>query len=110
MGLEFMTGAAMFALLNLITFLTCLYLLVRGVKKIQGQSEDAKPFKMPAEFFYLAVFCVMAIFFNSVAQPKLSIDPVQNRALIEYQENDKEVVIETPPPRTEELQGFESLK
>ena len=47
---------------------------------------------------------------TGLTQPKLSLDPVQNRALIEYQENDEEVVIETSPPRTEELQGFESLK
>lgn len=110
MVVEFMTGATMFALINLIIFLTCLYLLVKGVKRIQGQWQDAKTFKMPAEFFYLTVVCVVSIFFSSVAQPKLSLDPVQNRDLIEYQTETKDVMIETPPARTEKLEGFTPLK
>jgi hypothetical protein len=35
---------------------------------------------------------------------------VQNRDLIQYQDSNQEVIIETPAPRTEKLEGFTPLK
>jgi hypothetical protein len=41
---------------------------------------------------------------------KIAIDTPVSRELVEYQDNDKEIVIETPAPRTEKLEGFKPLK
>lgn len=113
MALEFMTGATVFALINLVLFCVTAYFSYRFANKLIAylttEGSDKK-LNARAEILVLVSTLVLFVFFGSVTQPKLSLDPVQNRALIEYQENNKEVVIETPPPRTEELQGFESLK
>ena len=113
MAVEFMTGATVFALINLTIFLVALYLCVRGFKKTYAhwkENESFEAFKIPREFFYVIAMAILFVFFGSVTQPKLSIDPVQNRALMEYQDNAQEVEIETPPPRTEKLEGFSPLK
>lgn len=108
-----MTGATVLALINFIVFVVALYIFVRGCMKMYSQWEEHKSFndvQIPTSFFYIIIVGVASSFFNSVAQPKLSLDPVANRNLIEYQNQDSDVVIETPPPRTENLKGFESLK
>jgi len=113
MAVEFMTGATVFALINLFVFLVVVYLFVRGLKKVYVQWKDhesVKDVKVPPEFFYMMIVGLLVVFFGSATQPKLSIDPVQNRELIEYQDNSEEVVIETPPPRTEKMDGFTPLK
>jgi len=113
MAIEFMTGATVFALINLIIFLGLVYLFIRGLRKMYAQWKEYESFKdvkTPPEFFYVMVVCILFIFLGSATQPKLSIDPVQNRALIEYQESTEEIIIETPPPRTETLEGFTPLK
>jgi NADH:ubiquinone oxidoreductase subunit 4 (subunit M) len=110
MSLEFMTGATVFALINLVLFLTTAYLVYRGGKKLYEQNRDEQPLKFPREFLVVILLGVLFVFFGSNTQPKLSIDTAPNRALIEYQEQNREVVIETPPPRTDPLQGFTPLK
>lgn len=113
MELSFMTGATVFALINFIVFVVALYIFVRGCMKMYSQWGEHKSFndvQIPTSFFYIIIVGVASLFFNGVAQPKLSLDPVANRNLIEYQNQDSDVVIETPPPRTESLKGFESLK
>lgn len=113
MALEFMTGATTFALINLVLFCIAAYFSYRLANKLgtylTTEGSD-KTLNTKPEIVVLVSILMLMIFFGSVAQPKLSLDPVQNRELIEYQENNEKVVIETPPPRTEELQGFESLK
>ena len=113
MGIEFMTGATVFALINITVFVIALYLFFRGSKKMHTQWKEHGSFesvKIPPEFFYMMIVGLLLVFFGSATQPKLSIDPVQNRELIEYQDNSEEVVIETPPPRTEKMDGFTPLK
>lgn len=113
MALEFMTGATVFSLINLTLFCIAAYFSYRLANKLgtylTTEGSD-KTLNAKSEIAVLVSILVLMVFFGSVSQPKLSLDPVQNRELIEYQENNEEVVIETPPPRTEELQGFESLK
>lgn len=113
MALEFMMGATVFALINFIVFAIALYIFVRGCMKMYSQWEEHKSFndvQVPTSFFYILIIGVASLFFNGVAQPKLSLDPVANRNLIEYQNQDSDVVIETPPPRTEQLKGFTPIQ
>ena len=113
MGLEFMTGATMFALFNLIILLFAVWICYRILKKCYSfitSEEENKTVNIGIELFALGFIIVMSTFFGGVTQPKLTLDPVQNRELIEYQSNSEEVVIETPPPRTEKLDGFTPLK
>jgi uncharacterized membrane-anchored protein len=113
MALEFMTGATVFALINLILFAVACYFSYRLAVKLGSyltSDEEDKRVNFKVEMFVMLALLAAMVFFGSVSQPKLSLDPVANRDLIEYQNQNKEVVIETPPPRTEDLQGFESLK
>lgn len=109
MAFEFMTWATAFALLNFIGFIFILYLFSRGARKLYASLTKGS-FSFPKEFYFLLVLGALYIFLGSAAQPKLSIDPVQNRQLLEYQNNNQEVIIETPPPRTEKLEGFTPMK
>lgn len=113
MTLEFMTGATVFALINLIILLTGLYFAYRfGYKIVNYYLTDPEERKVNFKFdiFVAIILCAFLMVFGSVSQPKLSINPPENRELIEYQNNREEIVIETPAPRTETLQGFEPLK
>ena len=113
MGLEFMTGASVFALINLIIFLFVVWIVYRICKKLYdfvASEEKTKTVNIGIEVFALGFIIVAFMFFGGVTQPKLTIDPAQNRNLIEYQESNEEIVIETPPPRTEKLEGFTPLK
>jgi len=114
-GIEFMTGAMFFALVKLITLLVVLYIVYRIVKKIYVFLEDdsyVKTLNIKGEIITLGGIILFFTFFGSLTQPKVSIETLPNRDLIEYQQTDedKDVVIETPAPRTETLQGFEPLK
>lgn len=113
MALEFMTGATTFALVNSILFAIACYSVYRLVIKLGRyltSDEEDKRVNFKGEMLAILALLTAMLFFGSVAQPKLSLDPVANRDLIEYQESDKAVVIQTPPPRTESLEGFEPLK
>lgn len=103
MALEFMTGAVFFAALNFIFALVFIYLGYRIFRAALKQRVVAA--EIGAACFLLLLF----FSFSSVTQAKLSIELPQNRELLEYQQ-DKEIRIETPPPRTEELKGFEALQ
>ena len=113
MAIEFMTGATVFALINLILFAVACYFVYRLAVKLAGyltSNEEDRRIDFKGEILVIVALLAVMAFFGSVAQPKLSLDPVTNRDLIEYQESDEEVVIETPPPRTEKLEGFKPLK
>lgn len=113
MAIEFMTGATVFALINLTFVLLMCYMMYRIITKtIRYERKEIERLNTHKE---IAIFCVSAIILfgigvGTAAQPKLKIDTSPNRPLIEYQEEDSEVVIQTPPPRTETLDGFEPLK
>ena len=118
MAVEFMTGATVFALINLTVSFALGYLMYRLTRKIwiftSSPGEDIVKDKVTLSIKKESVLIIgiasYLIFFGSLAQPKLTIDPVQNRDLIEYQDNTEEVVITTPPPRTEKMEGFTPLK
>ena len=113
MAIEFMTGATVFALINLTFFCIAAYFSYRLANKLgtylTTEGSD-KTLNAKSEIAVLISILVLMVFFGSVSQPKLSLDPVQNRALMEYQDNAEEVEIKTPLPRTDTLQGFEPLK
>lgn len=113
MALEFMTGATVFALINLLFFVAILWLIYRFVSKVHRfitDDSNEKTLDYKFELFGIATIIILFSFFGSVTQPKLKIDVPENRALIEYQDQEPEIVIETPPPRTEKLDGFTPLK
>jgi len=112
-GVEFMAGATLFALVNLAIFLVVTFILYRIGMKLYKFVIDENPEKtvhIKKEIFALGFIILVSIFFGSLSQPKISIDTPPNRDLIEYQENNREIVIEEVAPRTETLQGFSPLK
>lgn len=113
MVLEFMTGATVFALIDIALFIALAYFFIRIAVRATNFMEDPsdeKTLDIKFEIFSLAAITLIFLFFGSVTQPKLAIETPPNRELVEYQEGDKEVVIETPQPRTEKLEGFTPLK
>jgi Na+/H+ antiporter NhaD/arsenite permease-like protein len=110
MTLDFMEGATIFALINLISFLLIAFFMVRGAKKIYAAHKEHGTLIFPSDAFYLGAIVLIVIFFGSLAQPKLTIDTPTNRVLQDYMETNPEIVIETPPPRTETMEGFSPLK
>lgn len=70
-------------------------------------SRETRKTIYPLTFIFLSI--IMVIIFNSNNSFKRSIDVPVNSKQIEYKQ-DKEVVIETPPERTEKLDGFVPLK
>jgi len=110
MGIEFMTGATVFALFNLVSFLIFVFI---GWKIYSYSFAMKEPNIRLLKRWVIAAtaYVLFSAFFGiTAAGPKLTIDPVQNRELIEYQNNREEAVIETPQPRTENLEGFTPLK
>lgn len=110
MGIDFMTGAVLLSTLRMGVFLFFLWIMYRSGKKIwtfaNDDSNDAKTPNLKWEIVGLAAIFMFAIFFGSAAQPRLTIETAPDRELIEYQRNDDDIVIETPAPRTETLDGF----
>jgi hypothetical protein len=110
MGIEFMTGAAMFALVNLIGVLLFLFFFFRGGKKIYKDFKGYEKCGVPIDLYYLMIIGMLFVFFGSSVQPKFTIETPINRELIEYQGTNERAIVETPAPRTETLQGFTPLK
>lgn len=110
MAIEFMAGATVFALINiLISIPAILSLYSLSKKAIKFYVEENVKLKIKTEIFVLGLCLLFVIFIPGSMQPKVTIDTPVNRDLIEYQ-TDKEVEIVTPPPRTEKLEGFTPLK
>ena len=112
-GIEFMTGAMFFAFVNLLIAFVFGYFLYRISQKIwifSNSSDEDATLKIKKEIFFIGGIILYFIFFGSLTQPKLEINTLPNRDLIEYQEQQEEVIINTPPPRTENLEGFTPLK
>ena len=110
---QFMAGATLFALVNLAILLVAIFIMYRiGVKLYKFAIDDSpeKTVSIKKEIFALGFIILIPIFFGSLPQPKISIDTPPNRDLIEYQENNREIVIEEVTPRTETLEGFNPLK
>jgi hypothetical protein len=110
MGLDFMINANIFALINLIGTLVIVVLTARAIIKMNRQTKSNTPVTVPLETFYLMIIGVIFILFGSLAQPKVSINTPINKELLTYQNRVDEVVITTPSPRTETLEGFTPFK
>lgn len=112
-GIDIMTGAMFFALVNLATFMLVLFIFYKIAVKVYvfvSDESNEKHMDIKKEVFGLGVLILFFTFFGSLTQPKVNIETLPNRDLMEYQHADEEVVIETPAPRTETIQGFEPLK
>ena len=101
MGIEFMTGAMIFALIDIIIFLIITTACVSIIRKLFfTAAQVGSPnitLNIRKELMTLAVMTLIAAFVAGSAQPKLKIEPTVNRALIEYREPIIGTII-TPPP------------
>jgi predicted histidine transporter YuiF (NhaC family) len=117
LNVEIMWGAMFFGALHLITGLIMIFLLYKLLSFLWKNKDDISnaPEKEKKSFKkYLiasSVVVIIGLFLSSGAvKPKVTLNPIQNRTLIEYQNNNAPVTIITPPPRTEHLEGFVPLK
>jgi len=111
-GIEFMVGATLLSFISLMGFLFVAWLIYRVARKVYKHSQDETketPLNIKWEMVGLAVVMLFSIFFSSASQPKLTINTLPDRELIQYQNNNDEIVIETPKPRTTPLEGFRPL-
>lgn len=112
-GIEFMTGAMLLSAIKMAMFLIFIYMIYRVGKKFYDftvSDNHEKTVNVKWELIYIFGVIMFSIFMGSAGQPKLTLEVPKDRELIEYQSNTKEVVIETPSPRTEKLDGFTPLK
>lgn len=111
-GIEFMTGAMLLSSLKMALALIFIWVLYRAGRKFYAfivDESDEKTLNLKWELTYIFGVVMVSIFMGSAAQPKLTLEVPPNRELLEYQSG-AEVVIETPEPRTEKLEGFTPLK
>lgn len=111
-GIEFMVGATLLSFIRMVIVLFIAWLGYRVGNKIYKfiiSEEDEKELNIKWEIVGIASIFLFAVFFGSAAQPRLTIENTPDRELIEYQRNTDEIVIETPPPRTETLDGFSPM-
>lgn len=112
MGIDFVTGAVLLSTIRLIAFLFFVWIFYRIVKKatlfVNEESND-KTLNIKWEIVGIAAIVLFTTFFGSAAQPRLTIETAPDRELIEYQRNEDDIVIETPAPRTETLDGFSPM-
>ena len=111
-GIEFMTGAMILSAIKMVFVLVLIWVLYRAGRKFYDYSvdqSDEKTLNLKWEMAYIFGIVMVSIFMGSAAQPKLTLEVPPNRELIQYQSGE-DVVIETPPPRTEKLEGFAPLK
>lgn len=109
MGIEFMTGAVLLSTITVIFYIILAVAAFNLGSKLVSYFVEEKPFKARWELSIFFIVIVGSLFYSSAAAPKLKIETPVNRDLIEYQTG-KEVIIVTPPPRSETLEGFEPLK
>lgn len=112
-GIEFMTGAMLLSAIKMSIFLIFIYMIYRVGKKFYDYSiseDEEKSVNVKWELSFLFLAIVFSTFMGSVGQPKITLEVPANRDLIEYQSNMKDIVIETPAPRSEKLDGFSPLK
>jgi NADH:ubiquinone oxidoreductase subunit 4 (subunit M) len=114
MGIEFMVGATIFALIRVTVILFAAWMLYRVVTKVwkyinPSQIVQELPnLNVKKEIIALGlVFLVVT--FGGASSPKLTIEVPQDRELKQYQQNTDNIIIHTPPPRTEKLDGFKPL-
>ena len=113
LGVEFMTYGMVLSTLRLLAMVIVAWMLMRmhrSILELPNEPTVKQYFK--AIRFELAViaFISMVALSGSVS-PKIVIDTPPNRELQQYQSNtNKEIVIETPEPRTKVLEGFTPLK
>ena len=112
-GLSFMTGAAVFGVINLAAMVATLVLcFVLWILVVVYRNDwtftlsDLKPIVFAAIASALVVIFLIPF---TVIQPKVSITVPESPALVEFKETPREVIINTPPPRTEKLEGFRPL-
>lgn len=112
-NIEFMTGAMILASIKLAIFLVFVYMVYRVGKKFYDYSiseDEEKSVNVKWELSFLFLAIVISTFMGSAGQPKIALEVPVNRDLIEYQSNTDDIVIETPAPRSEKLDGFSPLK
>lgn len=107
--IDFMTGAMLMSTLHAASALLFIWIAWRVIRKSTDFANDKiETLNLKWELIVSGIVIIANLFFAG-AQPRLTIETLPNRELIEYQRNDDDIVIETPAPRTETLDGFQSL-
>jgi hypothetical protein len=105
-GIEFMSGAMLLTTIRVAFLLFVGWIIYRIVRKLLEYDHTGEYKSIKWETIFLGFAIIFGIFFAGATQPKLTIETTPDRELIEYQRNDDEIIIETPPARTEQLDGF----
>lgn len=105
-GIDFMSGAMLLTTIRVVFLLIIGWIIYRIVRKLLEYDHTGEYKSIKWEAIFLGFAIIFGIFFSGATQPKLTIQTTPDRELIEYQRNDEEIVIETPAPRTEQLDGF----
>lgn len=112
-GIEYLFGATAFGIFNLASLFFMLIMLcfVWGIV-IYFQKEGnvtVGDFKYTGIGLVVGLFLIAMLFPSMVIQPRVVISVPPNSALIEHQSQQGEIVIITPEPRIEYLDGFRPL-
>jgi hypothetical protein len=113
MGIDFMLGGFLLSLLTSVTVLLFAFVFYRLATKLYQMhftEEVDDNITVKWEVSILGFLILSSMFLSSAVQPKLTIETQPDRDLIIYQDNKEDVVINTPEPRTENLEGFAPLK
>lgn len=112
-GLDFLFGSALFGVLNILSLIVVLLvILIIWTLMIVATKEDQttlRDFKAVIISGIIGLLLIGLLIPSTVIQPRVVIQTQPNSALIEHLENQSEIVIITPEPRTETLEGFRPL-
>ena len=108
LGIEFMTMSLILGILTIISWIGFLVIVGWAITPIITGTAKPKE-RIGALLVAFCAMCIAVIMGYGASQPKLVIQTPKNSALYEYQNNTNDIVITTPPPRTETLDGFKSL-
>lgn len=109
-GVEFMSGAVLLSTLHVTLVLVVLYVLFRIGQKVYRNLQEDQSLNIKWELAFMAVFLIFTLLVGGAGQPKIAIDVPKSRELIEYQNNQGEIIVVPAEPRTEDLEGFTPLK
>ena len=112
-GIQFMTGAALFGVLNLLSLFTMLFfILLLWVVAIVFTKEDKtelKDFKGVVFAGVVGIVLIGLLIPSMVVTPRVVIQVDESEAMIEHRQPREAPLIITPEPRTQTLQGFRPL-
>jgi hypothetical protein len=112
-GLEMMWGSMFFGTLNLIGMISVILMILTIWVAVIFLTVD-RPIRIK-HFLWLLIFAGLPFLYTgyvakvTLNAPKVTINVPQSEAAIERSQRNEEIIIHTPPPRVEMLDGFRPL-